>query len=164
MQLLTFHVKEDRYAIRTSKIREILPVVKLMPLPFTLPCVSGLLNYRGTAVPVIDLTVLIANTSTRLLMSSRIIIINYQVSVDDTRSLALLAEQATEIIKHDESIIQDYGLSMENANFLGELIYDDNGMIQLVDPINLLSDKLNGSIFKMPEEVEPKVQFSNEVL
>jgi len=160
MQLLTFHVSEDRYAIKTSKIREILPVVKLMPLPFTLSCVAGLLNYRGTAVPVIDLTILIANTPTRLLMSSRIIIISYQVASGDTRSLALLAEQATEIIKHDESIVQDYGLSMEDANFLGELIYDDNGMIQLVDPINLLSDKLNDSVFKKLEEAVPEFQIS----
>ena len=152
MQLLTFHVNEDRYAIETKKIREVLPVVKLMPLPFSNSCVSGLLNYRGQAVPVIDLNKLISGKPAHLLMSSRMIIIRYPVARDDIRLLALLAEQATEIIKHDESIVQDYGLSMDQANFLGKIIYDDHGMIQLVDPENLLSEAITADVFRPLEE------------
>jgi len=148
MQLLTFHVKDDRYAIKTSMIVEVLPIVKLIDLPLSEPCIAGLLNYRGTAVPVVDLNILIDDTPASLLMSSRMIIINYQVAINDIRPLVLLAERATEIVQHDDSLVQDYGLAMENARFLGDVIYDDHGVIQIVDIENLLSESARITLFK----------------
>ncbi|VAW81546.1 hypothetical protein MNBD_GAMMA12-2503 [hydrothermal vent metagenome] len=148
MQLLTFNVDCNRYAIKTCSIREVLPVVKLMSLPFSIPGVTGLLNYSGIAVPVIDLTTLISGKPTKPLMSSRIVIINHQLADNNKRLLALLLEQATEIIRHDEMMVQDYGISMKETDFLGELIYDTQGVIQLVDPVNLLSATTHNSIFK----------------
>ena len=154
MQLLTFHANEERYAIKTSKIREVLPVAKLKDLPFTHACVAGLLNYRGTAVPVIDMNMLVSGKSARLLMSTRMIIFKFQVTEDDVRPLALLAEQATEIMQHDKSQIQNYGLNMDDAQFLGEIIYNDHGTIQLVDPEKLISDSLKGTLFKTLEDTD----------
>lgn len=154
MQLLTFHANEERYAIKTSKIREVLPVAKLKDLPFTHSCIAGLLNYRGTAVPVVDMNILVSGKPARLLMSTRMIIFKFQVTENDERPLALLAEQATEIMQYDKSQVQDYGLNMDEAQFLGEIIYTNQGMIQLVDPEKLISDSLKGTLFKTLEDTD----------
>lgn len=59
-EIPTFHVIEfslsnERYAIETSFVKEVLPVKDLMPIPFTPPFVLGVINIRGQIFSVLDL-------------------------------------------------------------------------------------------------------------
>ncbi len=56
-QFLSFMLGQEMFAIGILAIREILEYSGVTPVPGLPPCISGVINLRGTAVPVLDLAV-----------------------------------------------------------------------------------------------------------
>jgi purine-binding chemotaxis protein CheW len=56
-QHLTFGLGKETFAIPISRIREVIQFEGLTEVPLTPPFVRGVLNLRGSVVPVIDLSV-----------------------------------------------------------------------------------------------------------
>jgi purine-binding chemotaxis protein CheW len=54
-QFLSFLLGQDMFAIGILAVREILEYAGVTPVPQMPPCISGVINLRGTAVPVLDL-------------------------------------------------------------------------------------------------------------
>ncbi len=54
-QYLTFSVDAELYAVGVVKVREVLEHTKITKLPRTADFMKGLINLRGTGVPVVDL-------------------------------------------------------------------------------------------------------------
>lgn len=54
---LTFEVEREVYGIPILKVKEILGIRDITPLPQTPPSVRGILNLRGLILPVVDLRV-----------------------------------------------------------------------------------------------------------
>lgn len=54
---LTFHLKEEEFAVPVLRVREIIEQQPLTALPGAPPAVRGVLNLRGAVVPVLDLSV-----------------------------------------------------------------------------------------------------------
>lgn len=132
MLFLIFEIENERYCLEVSRIIEITPMVTFKKLPHAPAHISGLFNYRGTVVPVIDLAVLIAGRPSRPLFSTRIVLVDY-VSEDGTHHvLGLLAEKATETISCREEDFQPSGIEVDAAQYLGDVIFDEAGMIQRV--------------------------------
>lgn len=57
MQYLTFHLAGEEYAIGILQVKEIIEYDALTKVPMTPPWIRGVLNLRGSVVPVIDLAV-----------------------------------------------------------------------------------------------------------
>ena len=55
LELLEFRLAQERYAVETRHVREVVPLKNLTPLPCTPPFVLGLVNVRGQVLPVLDL-------------------------------------------------------------------------------------------------------------
>ena len=55
MQLLTFTVAGETYAIESRAVVEVLPLVPARPLPLAPDYVRGVFTYRGGLVPLVDL-------------------------------------------------------------------------------------------------------------
>jgi chemotaxis-related protein WspB len=137
MLFLVFEIGDERYCLEVSRIIEITPMVIFKKIPHAPAYVSGLFNYRGTIVPVIDLSILIAGKPSRPLFSTRIILVDY-VSEDKVHHiLGLLAERATETISCREEDFQPSGIEVDEAQYLGDVIFDESGMIQRVRIENL---------------------------
>jgi purine-binding chemotaxis protein CheW len=54
-QFLSFMLGQDMFAIGILAVREILEYAGVTPVPQMPPSISGVINLRGTAVPVLDL-------------------------------------------------------------------------------------------------------------
>ncbi|SEO46279.1 purine-binding chemotaxis protein CheW [Duganella sp. CF517] len=54
-QYLSFMLGQDMFAMGILAVREILEYAGVTPVPQMPPCISGVINLRGTAVPVLDL-------------------------------------------------------------------------------------------------------------
>jgi len=54
-QFLSFLLEDEEYAVDVLKVREIRVWESATPLPNTAPFIKGVINLRGTLVPVIDL-------------------------------------------------------------------------------------------------------------
>lgn len=57
MELLAFRLGEQEYCVDIMSVREIRGWTKATPLPFSSPHMKGVINLRGTVLPVIDLSV-----------------------------------------------------------------------------------------------------------
>src|ERR1700720_4210722 len=54
-EVLVFEVGGQRYGLPSPDVREIVRAVTLTPLPRTPAIVEGVINLRGTVVPVLDI-------------------------------------------------------------------------------------------------------------
>ena len=53
--VVSFHLDQKIYALPLDLVAQIIPMVKLTSLPQAHPAIAGVMNFRGEAVPVIDL-------------------------------------------------------------------------------------------------------------
>lgn len=53
--LLLFELGGQRYALPASQVREIVRAVTVLPLPKSPPLVEGVINVRGSVLPVLDI-------------------------------------------------------------------------------------------------------------
>ncbi|MEK6725065.1 MAG: chemotaxis protein CheW [Deltaproteobacteria bacterium] len=147
MLFLQFKVGNDRYVLEVKNIIEIVPFVHLKLIPKAPPYLAGLLNYRGTTIPVIDISYLMNNMACELKLSSRIALIKY--TVDDGKSicLGLLSEHMTETVRFNENDFSDSGVNLKDHPYLGKVVIDDNGIVQKVDINKLIPEEAHEILF-----------------
>lgn len=135
--MLIFYVGNERYALETSNVVEVIPTVLMRDIPHAPEYVAGLFNYRGTIVPAIDLCRLIKGTPSRAALSTRIIVVNYHH--EHTASLlGLMAERIADTLRHTDIELMNAGFQPEDAPYLGEVMVDRQGMIQRIEVESLL--------------------------
>ena len=54
-QCVVFRLEGQRYALHLSQVERVVSMVAVSPLPKTPAVVAGVINYRGSVVPVLDL-------------------------------------------------------------------------------------------------------------
>ena len=147
MLFLLFQIRDERYCLEASRVIEVAPMVQAKPVPLAPPYVAGLINYRGAAVPVIDLATLLYGSPCRPLLSTRIILVDYESGDGSRHALGLLAEHVTETISRRKEDFQPPGIEVEDARFLGEVVFDDEGMVRRVEVEKLLPESLRDYLF-----------------
>lgn len=152
MLFLLFQLGGDRYALDAGQIVEVLPLVALKALPGAARGVAGLLDYRGTAVPVVDLAAMALGTPAAARVSTRLLIVRYPSPAGDHRLLGLLAERTTETIRRDPADFQPVGVANDGARYLGPVIHDPSGLIQRVEIGGLLDAELRAVLFPQASE------------
>jgi chemotaxis-related protein WspB len=139
MLLLLFHVGKDSYAIKSSRVVAVIPQVPLRQLHRVPDYMAGLLNYRGTIVPIVDLCHLIQGGSSQFQLSTRIMIV--QSSDATIPYIGLLAERVIQTInKPEAAFVNSSNVEMSAAPYLGGMILDPNGMIQQIHLDRLFVD------------------------
>ena len=139
---LQFSIGDQRYAIATNLIREITPMVQLTRVPKTEAYIAGLFNYRGTMLPVIDVSKLLFNAEHSLRLCTRIIILENPSSSMD--NIGLIVEQANKTMSYDMDELTEHKLSEQHASYIGQIIHDELGEIQLIDVDKLIpSEQIN---------------------
>jgi chemotaxis-related protein WspB len=135
--LLLLAVAEQLYAIDTQAVVEVIPQVILRPVSGAPAHQSGVFNFRGRVVPVVDVTQLIAGRACAGHLSSRIIMVRHQSAVGETALLGLLAERVTDTLLKSLASFQPAEGAAAQRPFLGGVALDERGLIQL-----LLTDRL----------------------
>jgi chemotaxis-related protein WspB len=154
MLLLQFQAGSERFGLEVSQVIEVAPLVILREIPHAADYVAGLFNYRGTLVPVIDLTVLLTGTASRMLMSTRIILVHYNGADKAPHILGLLAEGVTETVACRPSDLQPPVINVAEAPYLGAILLDDRNSLQCILIDKLLPENLQASLFP-PDEGSP---------
>lgn len=55
LELVEFHLAQERYAVEAVHVREVYPLRQLTPVPCTPAFVLGIINIRGRIISVVDL-------------------------------------------------------------------------------------------------------------
>ncbi len=134
MLALIFHVGGDRYALPCRDIVEVIPQVALRPVPQAPRFVAGMMVYRGSVVPVIDLGELFAGRRVDNRMSTRSIVVRGPTAAP----LGLLAEQVTDAVQIEPAQIEPSPIRIGGAEYLGGVVRDGERQIQLIEVEHLL--------------------------
>ena len=137
-QLLTFLIGEDEYGISILRVREIAEYRTLTPVPMTPTWMRGVMNLRGTVVPVVDLAARLGLEPTHI--SRRTCLIIVEMDVDAERVvIAVMVDGVSRVVDVSQSDIQDpppFGLGID---FVPGLVRVDERLIVLLDLIAILS-------------------------
>ncbi len=96
-QFLTFKLVDEVFALDIGKVREVLDFTTITKVPRTPEFMRGVINLRGSVVPVVDLKLKFGMSRTDKTVNTCIIII--EVSVDgETSVLGALADAVQEVI------------------------------------------------------------------
>ncbi len=150
MLFLLFQLGKDTYALEANQIREVLPLVDLKAIPLSPRGVSGVFNYHGTPVPVIDLCELMLDHPAQRRLSTRIILIDYADAKGPTHLLGLITEKATETMRREPADFIASGLNNVNAPYLGPVTTDARGFIQWIKIDQLLPESVRDLLFNDP--------------
>lgn len=130
--LLLFSAGGPLYAMESKDVVEVIPRVSLRPAVNLPSHVSGLFNYRGVVVPVIDLCFLLQNRPSGQNLSSRIIMVTSGDSNGKDHYIGLLSEGVTDTISRPLNAFHDTGLSSGSKPYLGGMTLDERGMVQIL--------------------------------
>jgi purine-binding chemotaxis protein CheW len=96
-QYLTFKLDNEIFSLDISKVREVLDFTAFTKVPTMPAFMRGVINLRGSVVPVVDLRLKFGMTETKKMVNTCIIIV--EVTVDnETTILGALADSVQEVL------------------------------------------------------------------
>lgn len=114
MQVLTFFLEQELYAIDITLVDTIENKMPITPVPGSQKSILGLISNRGAVLPVIN-TSLVLNTETTKDLFEKLIIVNLE-----NEKLALAVSEIDDVLdieeEHIEKIGGDEALSVINMN------------------------------------------------
>lgn len=98
MQYLTFKLEDEVFALDITKVREVLDFTTITKVPRTPEFMRGVINLRGSVVPVVDLRLKFGMGRTEKTVNTCCIIV--EVNVDkETTILGALADSVQEVME-----------------------------------------------------------------
>lgn len=100
-QYLTFEVAEEEYAIDILRVREILVYAPLTSVPRAPEFIAGVMNLRGTVVPVVDLRNKLGLPPTTITGTTCVVIVDIHSHAEtntQTSHVGLLADDVRQVM------------------------------------------------------------------
>jgi purine-binding chemotaxis protein CheW len=138
ISVLTFAIDEQLYGVDIMTVREIKGWSKVTQLPKQPDFVRGILNLRGTMVPIVDLRQRFGQGLTE--PSPLHVVTIVQVG---QRQVGLMADRVLDIVTFDSSQVQPvpHVALTEQSELLSGLVTIEGQMIALIDLTNLITSK-----------------------
>src|SRR6266498_2562149 len=97
-QYLTFRLAEEIFAVDVAKVREILDFTAITKVPQTPDFMRGVINLRGSVVPVVDMKLKFGLERTEKTVDTCIIVI--EIAIDgETTVVGSLADKVEEVLE-----------------------------------------------------------------
>ncbi len=97
-QYLTFKLGDEEFGLTIAKVREVLDFTNLTKVPQTPDYMCGVLNLRGSVVPVVDLKLKFGLQQTARTVNTCIIIVEIEIDGEFT-VLGILADAVHEVVE-----------------------------------------------------------------
>jgi purine-binding chemotaxis protein CheW len=145
-QYLTFFLAGAEYAIEVLRVREIIEYGNVTRVPSMPTCIRGVINLRGSVLPVVDLAVKFGFSPTEPTKQTCIVVVEVELDGDGRQTvLGVLADTVNQVIELSDLRIQPppaFGTRVQ-LSFLRGLGEVESGFILLLDVERLLtSDEL----------------------
>jgi len=136
-EYVTFTIDDQEYCINIMSLREIRGWTPATPLPDAPPYVRGVINLRGSVLPIIDLAKRLdlkqsAPTERSVVMITQI----------GTQVIGLLADAVSDILTIDPNMVQTPPDLAPGAarSFIQGLVALEDRMVSIISLENILSD------------------------
>ena len=134
VQYLTFKLADEVFAFDVAKVREILELVSITKVPQTPNFMRGVINLRGSVVPVIDLRLNFGMQCTENTVNTCIIVVEVKLE-GETIVLGVLADSVQEVVEMEPDNIEpppQLGTKL-NTKFIKGMGKVDNDFVMILD-------------------------------
>ena len=142
---LTFSLDCEEYGIGILKVKEIIGMMRITPVPQTPEFVKGVINLRGKVIPVIDLRVRFGMS--RIDYTDRTCIVVVEIGLASTRlNIGIVVDSVSEVTNIRGADVEDtpaFGTALNTDYILG--MAKAGGSVKILLDIDrvLTADELN---------------------
>ncbi len=152
-QYLTFKLADEVFAVEVGKVREILEYIPITKVPRTPDYMRGVINVRGSVVPVLDLRLKFGMTATEQSIDTCINVL--EIAFEEEKIvLGALADSVQEVIELEPGQIEPaprIGTNIRTDMIKG-MGKRDNGFIMILDIDKVFSDIDMGAVTERADE------------
>jgi len=138
-QYLTFQVREQKLALEILRIKEIIEFGRITVVPMMQQCISGVINLRGSVVPVVDLSSRFGQGKTQINRRTCIVILESQLA-EDTQVVGFLVDAVNAEVDIPQNLISappQFGAGIK-TDFLRGIGKVDDEFVMLLNVERLL--------------------------
>lgn len=106
LEVLTFDLQSDLFAVEALHVREILDLVTITEVPNTDPFVNGLINVRGKVVPLADLRIKLGMEQRPPTIDTRIVVLEIEFEGDPV-TVGIRADKVHEVAEVAAAALQE---------------------------------------------------------
>jgi len=139
-QFLTFHVRDETFAIDILDVKEIIEVAAVTRVPMTPEFIQGVINLRGSVVAVVDLAARLGRGCSDVSKRSCIVLVEIDVG-DASQTLGMLVDEVNEILEIPAGNMQpapDFGTDIR-TDFIQRMARVGDDFIILLEICHVLS-------------------------
>jgi purine-binding chemotaxis protein CheW len=141
-QYLRFHLAGKSYAFDVLKVHEVLSLVKITPLPSSMDFLSGVINLRGSVIPVVDLHKKFGMPPAEETVDTSIIIVDL-LHEGEATVIGALVDAVKGVMRCDKKDLEPaprFGMQL-NANVVSAIAKKDGDFVVILDTEKIFSDK-----------------------
>jgi len=134
VQYLTFKLADEIFAFDVAKVREILEMTSITKVPQTPDFMRGVINLRGSVVPVIDLRLNFGMQCTEQTVNTCIIVVEVNLN-GEVLVLGVLADSVQEVVEMEPDHIEpppQLGTKL-NTEFIKGMGKVENTFVMILD-------------------------------
>ncbi len=136
---LTFRLGEQEFGISILKVKEIISIIGITPLPHTPQHVKGIINLRGKIIPVIDLRLKLGFDEVAYTERTCIIVVNVKHGTL-LAEMSIIVDFVSEVLnvshdnidpspRFDQSVSTEYILGIAKINDTVKILLDINKIL-----------------------------------
>ena len=139
-QYLSFHLGEELFAIEVSRVREILELIKITSVPGALKYLKGIINVRGSVVPVINLHCKLGMPESERGIHTRIIVTELPMG-DENIILGIIADSVNDVVDlREEDIDAPPRIENKYSTLTKGIAKREDNFIIILDVENIISN------------------------
>jgi purine-binding chemotaxis protein CheW len=118
---LTVVLENEAYGIGVLKVREIIRMQKITPVPQMPAFVKGVINLRGRVIPVVDLRVKFG-VKAEFAERTCIVVVQVKLPTEQTVQMGLIVDSVEEVVTLQANEIEptpEFGAKIDTAYLLG---------------------------------------------
>ncbi len=118
---LTFALGDEEYGLGILKVREIIGIMEITPVPHTPDYVKGVINLRGRVIPVLDLRLKFGMESKGYVDRTCVIVVEVQGQAG-TIQIGMVVDSVSEVLNISAGEIEpppSFGANIETTYLLG---------------------------------------------
>lgn len=126
LEIVAFRINDQEFCVKTISVREIRGWSQSTPLPNSPPDILGMINLRGTVIPVVSMARKLGMTAADPNPRSAVVVVEVH-----GKTLGLLVDRLSDIMTVDHSSIQpvpEMSSAYEKRYTEGILAHDDGMM------------------------------------
>jgi purine-binding chemotaxis protein CheW len=150
MELLTFEIWHERFGIPLADVREVVRAVSINRLPKAPPVVEGVVNVRGSIVPVLDIRARFKLPPKAVEPSDHLVIASAK-----RRLVAIRVDRVTGLVMLTKGDVEDPTVAVPGSQWVAGIAKLHDGLLLIHDLATFLSTAEAEALDRLGELTPP---------